>query len=413
MEEYGYLIHSAKGSTWSKKNHKYITKKMVNGKYVYFYNTPNQKPKEVDKLSSALMNIGDKAKNGISKTNIEAQRALQQVTKQRERDARIDGRKTTERKKEFAEKSREISEKYKKLARVSKTLAYQAEMKQYKNREASARIHGNVPVREKKPFIRNAFEQKLKDREDDAKINGRKKKEIYDSNKKRLEKECPNLIRDGLKIKDKNYTKDEDMRVINQDYTRACMSNPDWEWDNYRYQNNCASCSTAYFLRRKGFDVKSNPEMAKDPYKQGNATAMDMINFFPGMADDIKINPYDGHIINNDHFSLYSESAEAKKALALPSTKKMDYVNNQINDFEGDIGFVNLFWYGGGGHSIIWEKEDNGEIILRDCQSGKVMKGEQMKEYLIYANDIILMDPEGYPIDDSISNWTRDRRTNK
>lgn len=33
-----YLVHSAKGSSWEKKDHKYISRRQVNGKWVYVYN---------------------------------------------------------------------------------------------------------------------------------------------------------------------------------------------------------------------------------------------------------------------------------------------------------------------------------------------------------------------------------------
>lgn len=36
-DDYGYLIHSAKGSSWSKKDHKYKKKVFVNGQWKYIY----------------------------------------------------------------------------------------------------------------------------------------------------------------------------------------------------------------------------------------------------------------------------------------------------------------------------------------------------------------------------------------
>ena len=36
-DDYSYLIHSAKGSTWSKSDHKYISKEKKNGKWRYIY----------------------------------------------------------------------------------------------------------------------------------------------------------------------------------------------------------------------------------------------------------------------------------------------------------------------------------------------------------------------------------------
>ena len=44
--ETGYLEHSAKGTTW--KDHRYISKKLVNGKWVYYYNLRSDAAKGQD-----------------------------------------------------------------------------------------------------------------------------------------------------------------------------------------------------------------------------------------------------------------------------------------------------------------------------------------------------------------------------
>jgi len=54
---YGYLIHSAKGTSWSKKDHKYISKKKVNGKWVYMYNNPEARNyRQIDAMDLATGN---------------------------------------------------------------------------------------------------------------------------------------------------------------------------------------------------------------------------------------------------------------------------------------------------------------------------------------------------------------------
>ena len=44
-EEYGYLIHSSKGSTWSKRSHKYIDRIWKNGRWRYVYKQASSNPK--------------------------------------------------------------------------------------------------------------------------------------------------------------------------------------------------------------------------------------------------------------------------------------------------------------------------------------------------------------------------------
>ena len=43
---YGHLMHSAKGSTWSKKEHKYLTREWKDGKWVYYYSNKKQGTKK-------------------------------------------------------------------------------------------------------------------------------------------------------------------------------------------------------------------------------------------------------------------------------------------------------------------------------------------------------------------------------
>jgi len=53
-EEYGYLIHSAKGSTWSKKNAKYLRKYKKNGRWYYIYGRDQKATSEsVDEMRDA------------------------------------------------------------------------------------------------------------------------------------------------------------------------------------------------------------------------------------------------------------------------------------------------------------------------------------------------------------------------
>ena len=57
-----YLIHSAKGTSWEKKDHKYVSKKQVNGKWIYVYN----------KNFSLEKTLQEKTGENIIKRDIEA-----------------------------------------------------------------------------------------------------------------------------------------------------------------------------------------------------------------------------------------------------------------------------------------------------------------------------------------------------
>lgn len=62
-DEYGYLIHSSKGSTWSKNSHKYIDRIWKNGRWRYVYKQGSSK------LSNLKTKINRKV-NGLSPEDI-------------------------------------------------------------------------------------------------------------------------------------------------------------------------------------------------------------------------------------------------------------------------------------------------------------------------------------------------------
>lgn len=88
------LYHSAKGTTWEKTKHKYIERKLVNGKWIYRYTSDSKRAKEnanADRLeeysknftgfAEYYKNAGDPVKaNGMART---AQRYGERATAER------------------------------------------------------------------------------------------------------------------------------------------------------------------------------------------------------------------------------------------------------------------------------------------------------------------------------------------
>lgn len=101
------------------------------------------------------------------------------------------------------------------------------------------------------------------------------------------------------------------------------------------YDNNCYSCTLAYDMRRRGYDV--------DSVYDENGDSLDNIEA----------------CYKDAHFEQ-----TRKKGAKLQKELEQKYP-------EGAHGQICVFWRGGGGHSMAWEIQD-GKAIIRDCQSGKV-----------------------------------------
>jgi hypothetical protein len=151
----------------------------------------------------------------------------------------------------------------------------------------------------------------------------------------------------GLKKKNSEMSPDQDMAKVNPGFGN-------WS-DNTK--NNCFLCSTAYDLRRKGFDVTANG--ANDGY---DATAA--LAWYPKAS-----------------------------MIRLPSPPNFNKTmqNTMIKAFDtpdGGYGNLSVTWKKtGDGHSMIFAVE-NGQPVLRDCQTNKVYKGSACNKIFKEANEL-------------------------
>lgn len=144
----------------------------------------------------------------------------------------------------------------------------------------------------------------------------------------------------GIKLKQSESTPDEDMHKINPAYGNFS--------DNSK--SNCQLCSCAYALRRKGYDVMANG--ASDGYN-----LVQVIESFSGST---------------------LKRANVKNAKALQEAYKLE---------DGAYGALTVHWFTGGGHSVIYAVE-NGQPVIRDCQTNKAYKGDSaITKYLSRAKD--------------------------
>lgn len=110
--------------------------------------------------------------------------------------------------------------------------------------------------------------------------------------------------------------------------------------------NNCGLCTTAYELRRRGYDVRAN-------YSDNGRSITGLSNFFKNVT------------ILND-----SETVKDTHSFREWTRKVTDLLSSQGEGARGNFCGQYVF---GGGHSIIYEVV-NGDVVFRDGQSGKNYK---------------------------------------
>lgn len=190
----------------------------------------------------------------------------------------------------------------------------------------------------------------------------------------------------SLDIKTTATTLDEDTKAVNPNY------NP----TDDAYSRNCAYCTAAYDLRRRGYDVVANPYPNDDELYEGTLsermswyedlsldnirTMTEVLNdnangLKPGTTD--KIETYDDYLsIMENGFTSYENSKEMKKLAINALKKELETYPN------GARGNLSVWWENGGAHSVIWENE-KGKVFIRDAQDGKTY---DLETYLKYSN---------------------------
>lgn len=145
----------------------------------------------------------------------------------------------------------------------------------------------------------------------------------------------------GLKTKNKEMTPEEDLARVNPEYGN---------W-NSNTKNNCVLCTTAYIMRRKGYDVEAKKtDLGFFPE--------DILSMFPNASVTKYTNQYE---------QRYDNRANAIRG------ENFDYAQDIISQAEanfpdGAYGNILVDWGVGGAHSMVFEIA-NGKLIIRDGQT--------------------------------------------
>ena len=161
-------------------------------------------------------------------------------------------------------------------------------------------------------------------------------------------------------IKDRYYTPEEDMAEINEKFN-----------DGPQYQNNCWSCSLAYDMRRRGFDVEAEESI-------------------DGASDTFIANTYntDGvdPVWNSEN--IWSDSWGQAYGNKDPYEVAQDLEEKVIAEGNGARGVICVSWdpliFGYSGHAMAWEVVDD-HMVIRDCQTNDVYEGEYLAILLSYT----------------------------
>lgn len=147
-------------------------------------------------------------------------------------------------------------------------------------------------------------------------MNKRYKKEIENNKKNNTTN-----IRKRIKTK---HTPEQDSEVINPGYKQR---------NDVSTHMNCAMCTTAYEMRRRGYDVKANTT---------------------------KLGRYNETI--ESYWNLPKGSFKKSKTYNELKDKLQKEPDGSRGNITSDVGMYNSR------HSMVWEK-NNGKVTIRDCQS--------------------------------------------
>lgn len=167
---------------------------------------------------------------------------------------------------------------------------------------------------------------------------------------------------------DEKFTKFEDQEKINETY--------DPYDDNT--SRNCANCSAAYELRRRGYDVEAVDNGGEADYNGHILRAYDYFENATtiGIFGDGSTTTY-----NEEFMTKYAGSGVTRKEIrdnidnynlwAEDQNYTADTLEKGIldNNPPGSRGMIDVVWNGGGGHSIVYEVDLSGNVIIRDSQT--------------------------------------------
>ncbi len=216
-----------------------------------------------------------------------------------------------------------------------------------------------------------------------AAVDAGKKKQMKKIIEERSNEEYKIDEKTGLRLKNREYTMEEDAKACNPLYSKIGLG---------RSANcNCGNCSFALEARRRGFDV-----IAKLNSK-GISGAYEMQKIFP-TAKLTLVDPYNMYSISDKGSPIKKVNVLGRLAADWNpfNAKKMATQFDKIASQNNSRGILMIDWTASykGGHACTYYV-DNNQVYICDPQSGKILKAN--KKYLSKANAILAYRTDNIP----------------
>ena len=309
---YGVVVHSAKGTSWFKKNAKYTKKEKKNGKWRYYY----QQAKET-------------IKKGVEKVKNIAQGIYQKVKNRRLKDIKVD---------DESMKNKIDSIKNRSKSDLAKPPKEVKRVKEYKYFKKIQMPNGKY---------RYFYSEKE-----------------YQAYLKRLER------RDKALDKDYDFMENVPVLDVKMEPGKAA-----YHADLGTESGNCASCSLAFELLMRGYDVRSSKDVDGLSYKEWG------IDCFEGFEEKAgtKYNWYlDTSKKENEKYTNRKTSEEEKLQIAKADLERTIIERGGNNQ----RGFMSVGWTytdpdengnrkAAGGAHLFNYVVTNGKVVFYDSQKGE------------------------------------------
>lgn len=226
-----------------------------------------------------------------------------------------------------------------------------------------------------------------------------------------------------VKKKSHEMSADEDMARVNPYYEEGDI-----------FKINCSYCTLAYEMRRRGYDVEADDYWGGIKEDEANNVFEELYTWYTHNGENQDRDKaavtrgliFDAAYARN--LAKYNGDKELARVMAIKESYERAYPGVQYYDtrltFDGESAYskiINdiksqgdgargqflLYWKNGGGHSVVYEVE-NGEVYLRDCQTGKKI---DPSEYYDLASEIMYFRTDNEEINENALNCVKNKQS--
>lgn len=409
------------------EKHKYVKREWKNNRWVYYYNTPGANNKPASQIAKAVAKTPAKTvSNSVNKAAQAVNKGVSKVNSILSAPRKDTGNKNIEAIKQRMSEAKELVESkiasakdrdYKNLSIEAATAPVEKESsKPVANAPKNENTKEDVIIKkgtnsasliEKRKA--EAEQRKLEKQRKEEEAKALEKKEYEDAQnaernnvrKAELEEALNMLNKEPtwfkkynslpeLNLKNDATTLDEDMALVNPNYQTS---------EKDKYDQNCAVCTLAYDLRRRGYDIEASSEEVTMADGKTGLTMKEIAACYKG-AEIVTMSDIGDK--NPDATGAITDALANEDGIKIG--EHMD--KELLSHGEGARGHAVFVWTKGGSHDIIWEVE-NGKVVYRDCQTNKKIK---LEEYSSLSKDMLYMRTDNLQLTDEAMKYVRNRK---